>query len=98
MQILFLNDSYREFLLAGRKKLPKCNFLDNVPGKNRKTIISELAALTPESPTITHEYPVELEDGSSGWQHWTTRAIFDSSGELLEYQGTGLDLTPSPAS
>ncbi len=93
MQILFLNDSYREFLSAGRKKLPKCNFLDNVPGKNRKTIISELAALTPKSPTITHEYPVELEDGSSGWQHWTTRAIFNSSGALLEYQGTGLDLT-----
>ena len=34
-----------------------------------------------------------LKDGRVVWHHWTTRAIYDSLGNRVEYQGTGRDTT-----
>jgi len=36
---------------------------------------------------------VTLPDGTVGWQRWTDRAFFDTSGRLVEYQSVGHDIT-----
>jgi PAS domain S-box-containing protein len=48
-----------------------------------------LATLSRDNPAVTHSYRVILPDGAVRTLHWNTRAFFDSSGQLREYQSTG---------
>ena len=49
--------------------------------------------ISPDQPTITQEHRVHRADGTIGWNEWTDRAIFDASGQIVEYQSVGRDVT-----
>jgi signal transduction histidine kinase len=42
---------------------------------------------------VTHEHRIILPGGEIRWQQWTNRALFDDSGNILELQGVGRDIT-----
>jgi PAS domain S-box-containing protein len=52
-----------------------------------------IEALTPASPTETHEQVGRDEAGSDAWVEWTNRAFFDTAGRLERVQALGLDIT-----
>jgi C4-dicarboxylate-specific signal transduction histidine kinase len=56
-------------------------------------VTAEIADLSPQQPTITSEYRVVRADGSTGWNQWTNRAIFDEHGHSKGYQSVGRDIT-----
>jgi PAS domain S-box-containing protein len=58
---------------------------------------AQLAALTPEAPTVSYEMGTVLPDGRPGWEHWTDRALFDGEGRVVEYQSVGRDFTERKA-
>lgn len=54
---------------------------------------SQLATLTPESPSESFEIFVADPDGGRRWHRWTDLAIFDASGVVREYLSVGRDIT-----
>ncbi|MGE5800329.1 MAG: hypothetical protein ACM337_08355, partial [Syntrophaceae bacterium] len=52
-----------------------------------------LKDLRPERPVDTFEYRVVGVFGDILWNQWTYRALFDDSGNILEYQSVGRDIT-----
>ena len=69
------------------------NFQPEIPEEDRSLMAGRLASLTPKRPTTGFEYRVVRPDGRLRWQRWTCRAIFDSAGQVLEYQAVGRDIT-----
>jgi PAS domain S-box-containing protein len=89
--LTWVNDPYcREFRLSrdeaiGTSFFP---FVEDVEALRKKR-----DALTPESPVYTNHHRLIRPDGTVGWQEWVSRGVFDPSGDLLEIQSTGRDVT-----
>lgn len=56
---------------------------------------NQLNQITPKSPTITLELPIDSLPPHVRWQSWTIRGIFTSQNTLAEYQAVGRDITDS---
>jgi PAS domain S-box-containing protein len=52
-----------------------------------------LLELTPENQVLSYDARVTREDGLPGWEHCTTRAIFDASSRIVEFQMVSSDIT-----
>ncbi len=49
--------------------------------------------LTPANPIMVNEHPVVAGDGSTVWQRWTDRALFDATGAIVGFVSIGRDIT-----
>ena len=63
------------------------------PEKELGRLENQLAAMTPAAPAMIHEQQIIGAKGDIRWQLWSNRAIFDSSGQVLEYQSVARDIT-----
>ncbi len=89
----FANTAYRRYFNLDTT-LPDNNAIwQYIPDDELDFVRTKVLGLTPESPTVTYEHRVLLPDGTTAWQLWTDRAIFDDQGQLLEYQSAGRDIT-----
>lgn len=89
----FVNDAYARYFGQDRDAMIGTSFFPLIAPEEREAVRARLAALTPEAPVSTGEHRVETPDGSTGWQQWTDRAIFDHAGRLVECQSTGRVIT-----
>jgi PAS domain S-box-containing protein len=91
--VTFANEAYcRNFGMDCQTVTGK-KFKANLP-KDEKTLLAEyFSRLTPEHPMDTIEHRVIMPDGEVHWQLWNDRAIFDSEGNVIEYQSVGRDIT-----
>ena len=70
-----------------------CAFAD--PTELEKNVcFQSLAKLSPEQPRCFVENRDQRADGSIGWTQWLNEGIFDESGQLVEIQSVGRDITP----
>jgi PAS domain S-box-containing protein len=94
--LTFVNGAYSRYFDSTPEQLIGQNFLNLIPESHHHYVqqqIAELSVATPENAVITHEHPVIKLNGEIGWQQWTNRAIFNSDGELIEFQAVGRDIT-----
>lgn len=89
----FVNESYCRFLQRPRAELIGSKLEPWTPGKDFEAILAGIRSMTPDSPIHRAEYCLTLEDGTTAWQHWTDRAIFDDRGTMIEVQSVGRDIT-----
>lgn len=89
----FVNRAYArlfgttEECLIGRKgELPTVD-------EDRAGVEAHLAALSTACPVTEVDHRVRLPSGEVRWLHWTTRAIFDAEGNVIEVQSVGRDVT-----
>ncbi len=95
--ITFTNEAYRQYY-APRiglthpvgKKIRDIMEIDNYEAVNQF-----LQSLTPDTPVREMERMVPGKDGTTYWQIWTVRALFDEDGNTSEYQVVGRDITDS---
>ena len=91
--ITFVNDAYcRAFGKKASELVGKKNLMF-IPHESHEEELTSLKRLSIAHPSDIREFEVTLPDDSTGWQHWTDVGIFDESGELIEIQGTGYDIT-----
>lgn len=76
--------------LAGRRFQPP------VAGDDREQWNRQLSSLTAEFPATTIRCRTSTRNGGFLWQSWTLRALYSSSGALLEYQLVGHDISECP--
>jgi diguanylate cyclase (GGDEF)-like protein/PAS domain S-box-containing protein len=69
------------------------SFADHISPEYIPVVRSKLLPLTPGNPIITGEEKVIMSSGEIRWQEWTDQGIFNDSGELVEIQSVGRDIT-----
>jgi len=90
---VFVNEAYCRYYGMKREEIIGHRFAPEIPPEDRKRINDMLASLTPDNPVMTIEHPIIMPDGTTRWQQWSDRAIFNEHGRLIEYQSVGRDIT-----
>lgn len=91
----FVNEVYCRFFgktaeeLLGRQWMPIC-FPDDLPRVNE-----ELSKLAPNNPVVTIENRIYSGSGALHWMQFVNRGFFDATGQLVEIQSVGRDITKS---
>lgn len=91
--LTFANAAFCRYLGMPRERMLGTRWLQFAPTETRHDLELLLARATPEQPTFILKHAVQLPDGRVGWQQWINTAIFDSQRRLVEFQGTGRDIT-----
>jgi PAS domain S-box-containing protein len=91
--LTYVNEAYCRYFGCDRDDLHSRNILLSVSEPDRENVFSRLKDLRPEHPVDTLEYRVLTVFGDVLWNQWTYRALFDDSGNILEYQSVGRDIT-----
>jgi len=91
--LTYVNEAYCRYFGFEKTDLQGRNVLLSISEADRENVYSRLQGLRPERPVDTVEYRVENAFGDVLWNQWTYRALFDDSGNVLEYQSVGRDIT-----
>ena len=89
----FVNDAICQYVRLPREEIIGKDVLSQVYEHDRDIVKKNILSLSRERPYLSHEQRVIDPQGNIRWQYWTNRAIFDESGEIVEYQGVGRDIT-----
>jgi PAS domain S-box-containing protein len=92
-RITYVNRAYCQYFGKSLEDLVGHTFLSLLPEADREAVMADIAALTVESPTQSHEHLVVAPNGETRWQRWTNRALFDAQGKVSAYQSIGEDIT-----
>lgn len=92
-RVTFVNEAICRFVGKTRDELIGKDFAGFMPPEEYDRLEERLAALTADSPIETHENRGLLPSGEAFWGQWTNRAIFDDTGNLVEFQAVGRDVT-----
>lgn len=91
--LTFVNKDYCTYFNKPIQDLIGNDFFQFVPEAERQFVRNHFMSLSKEKPTVTYEHHVITPDGSTRWQQWTDRAIFDEHDHVMEYQSLGRDIT-----
>lgn len=91
--VTFVNDAICQYFGLPRAEIIGKDVLFQVYEHDRDIVKKNILSLSRERPYLSHEQRVIDPQGNIRWQYWTNRAIFDESGEIVEYQGVGRDIT-----
>jgi len=91
--LTYVNSSYCSYFNTRKKDLIGHNFFRFIPEQDQESVRNQFMSLTKETPMITYEHQVIAPDGTTRWQRWTDRALFDDQGTVVEYQSLGIDIT-----
>lgn len=91
--LTFVNGAFCRFFQHSADQLIGRSLFSLLPHQERPRVRDRLARLTPEQPAVTFEHRIRHAEGTSGWQQWTDRAIFDDSGCCREIQAVGSCIT-----
>ncbi|MCU0545258.1 MAG: PAS domain S-box protein [Oscillatoriaceae cyanobacterium Prado104] len=93
----FVNQAYCQYFDLQPEDLLGKSFIPLIPEEDRALVTDLYASISPENPFFTCEHRVILPGGEIRWQQWTDRAIFDETGQILEYQAVGRDVSDRKA-
>ncbi|MEI6842873.1 MAG: PAS domain S-box protein, partial [Methanomicrobiales archaeon] len=90
---IFVNDAYCRYFNKKREEIIGNRFRPILHPEDREIVAHHIASITPEHPVIDIDQRIIMPDGSTRWQRWSDRAIFDPDGRVVEYQSVGRDIT-----
>jgi PAS domain S-box-containing protein len=91
--LTYVNDAFCEYFKHEKDEITKKNFLEGLPVADRERIFSVLKMVNRNHKVHTLEHCDRQYSNPIRWQKWEFRAIFDSKGEVKEYQSIGQDIT-----
>jgi len=91
--LTYVNKAYREFFSPNGEPMVGCNFFAFIPESEHEQVKSRYLSLNLKTPCITYEHRVISPSGTTEWQEWTDRAIFDDDGHIVEYQSIGNNIS-----
>lgn len=91
--LTFVNEAYCRYFGRERSELVGSNLLLMVSAVDQSRVEEHLKGLGPDNPVVGYHHQVVTADGGVNWIQWTSRAIFDHSGQVFEIQGVGRDFT-----
>ncbi|MEN6395209.1 MAG: PAS domain S-box protein [Methanoregula sp.] len=94
---VFVNEAYCRYFNLKRDEILGHRFRPQIPVEDQEHVKQFFASLSPENPIAIIEHRIIMPDGTLRWQRWSDRAIFDTSGNVIEYQSVGRDITDEMA-
>jgi PAS domain S-box-containing protein len=91
--LTFVNESCCRYFNRERGELVGFNMFSLIPEEDREFVKDQFTSITCEHPVITLEHRVMHPELGIRWQQWTNRGICDDDGQIIEYQGTGRDVS-----
>ena len=92
-EITYANEAYCTYFDKTSEELIGSSFFSLIPDAERETVMTNISAMTVESPNQSHEHQVIGAEGEIRWTRWTNRALFDAQGKAVAYQSIGEDIT-----
>jgi PAS domain S-box-containing protein len=89
----FVNEAFCRYFGKSREELLGTRYRPAIPPEDRIVMTKAVKALTPDNHVAHFEIRVELPGQDLRWHLWTTRAIYDEVGRLVELQAVGRDVT-----
>lgn len=89
----FVNQAYCDFFGGKREELIGRSMYSVVLPEAQTLVHDIFASITPTNPVVVSEGPTANADGQARWTRWTQRGFFDASGNIVEYQASGHDVT-----
>jgi PAS domain S-box-containing protein len=90
---IFVNDAYCRYFGLAQEDIIGHRFRPVLHADDRAAVFAFFASLTPEKPVGTIDQRTIMPDGTTRWQRWSDRALFDEKGNVVEYQSVGRDIT-----
>ncbi|MBD2041954.1 PAS domain S-box protein [Microcoleus sp. FACHB-672] len=91
--LTFVNDAYCRYFNKQREQLIGDRFMSAIPEREQAIVLKNLKSVSLKNPVLTWENRLVLPNGEIRAQQWTNRAIFDESGDVIEFQAVGRDIT-----
>ncbi|GAB4522107.1 MAG: hypothetical protein OHK0046_34270 [Anaerolineae bacterium] len=95
--LTYTNHAYSQQYGKTPEDMIGTSILELIPSEDLPRAGSHVRALSKAQPVAFSEHRSVLPDGSVRWQQWSDHAIFDSDGNIVEYQGVGRDITEAKA-
>ncbi|MEG4352611.1 PAS domain S-box protein [Microcoleus sp. LAD1_D3] len=92
-KITFVNQAYCRYFGVQPENLLGNTFMWLLPEVDREIFQEHYTSVSPDKPVFTSEHRVIVPSGEIRWQQWIDRAIFNESGQIVEYQAAGRDVT-----
>lgn len=96
-RVTFVNEAFCRYANRTREDLIGCSFKTLFDRDEQEKIENTLSTLNRENACRTVECRGFTAEGSSRWQQWTLRAIYDDRGRFIEHQAVGRDSTEQKA-
>jgi len=93
LTVTYANRAYCQYHHIEPEEAIGKSFADHVSPEFIPLVHSKLRSLSPENPAKTGQEKVIMSSGEVRWQEWTDQGIFSDSGELVEIQSVGRDIT-----
>lgn len=90
---LFVNEAYLRYFQKTKEEIIDRVFIPEVPPEDLERLKSHFKSLTPANPVASIDHRIIMPDGNVRWQRWSDRVIFDNTGNIVEYQSVGRDIT-----
>ena len=91
--LTFVNEAYCRYFGKSRKELLGTSFLSLIPEHAQPAAKAHIDSLVAHPRLVVNEHEVIAAGGDLRWQRWTDQGIVDETGQLIEFQSTGLDIT-----
>lgn len=92
-KITFVNAAFARFWNTSPEKLIGRNLLDLLPEEKQEHARNYLSSFSPQHTRKTELTEIPGRSGNSRWIRWSSNAIYDEIGNLLEIQSVGRDVT-----
>ncbi|MCT4563208.1 MAG: EAL domain-containing protein [Maledivibacter sp.] len=91
--LTFVNKAYSNYFKKKPEVLIGSKFINLLPKKRHKYIISKLQSINIDNPSITYENQVLDSKGKTAWQKWTIQGLFNENDNIVEFQAICIDIT-----
>lgn len=91
--ITFVNETLARYYGVKPSELIGQEVMSFIHAEDREMVTSKIFGGTWENPIVTIEFRIVPVAGKVRWHQWTSRALFDEGGKIIEYQGVGRDIT-----
>jgi PAS domain S-box-containing protein len=88
-----VNQAYLTHFSSTESQIIGTNFFERIPSEDRAGYQVMLQSLDTHRPTGRFQFHFEMANGEVQIQDWIVHAIFDATGQFVEFQSLGRDLT-----
>ncbi len=93
LEFTFLNEAMCDYFGIRADRLLGDSILNLLPGEDGLRVSEDLRRVAAERQGSEMDEKTIMEDGSTRWQHWSARPVFDRDGNVIELQVVGRDIT-----
>ena len=93
--LTYVNPAFCAFWGKKAGELLYTKYLDMLPHDVQSEIRAQVRDISVEAPLINSTVAIHGRQGDIRWLEWNIRGIFNDTGELIEYQAVGRDMTES---